>query len=111
LVLGEDPGLLNRLSSPSGLLLTMLWFVAGMGWALWRLWFCQETLSPGRIELGLGVVVVLVLLSALGAANYKHPALLITWEWLVLLLAFLLVRQLVRSPDDCRGLLAVLVAT
>jgi O-antigen ligase len=111
LVLGEDPGLLDRLSSASGLLLSMLWFVAAVAYAGWRAYFRQEV--PGRclVEWGLAGVVVLVFVSARGAARYQHPALLIAWEWVVLLLAFGLVRRLARSAEDCRGLLAAVLAT
>src|SRR4051794_21914797 len=38
LVLGEDPGLIDNLSDPLGMVLTMLWLVAAAGWAVWRFW-------------------------------------------------------------------------
>jgi hypothetical protein len=108
--LGEDPGLLNRLSDPRGLLLSLLWFVAAVGWAVWRARSRQTTWRGSAVEAGLLAVVALVWTSAIGAAHYKHPAILIASEWLVLLVAFCLVRQLARTPEDDRGLLAAILA-
>src|SRR5262249_28268238 len=59
---------------------------------------------------GLASVALLVFVSV-SAAHYRHPALLVAWEWLILVLAFFLVRQLARDEASCRGLLAVVVAT
>jgi hypothetical protein len=111
LVLGEDPGLLNRLSSAWSLLLTQLWFVAAVGWAVWRAWSGQTRWRGSAVEAGLLALAALVWVSAEGVAHYKHPARLIAAEWLVLLCAFCLVRQLARTPEDNRGLLAALVAS
>jgi hypothetical protein len=111
LVLGEDPGLLNRLSNAWSLLLSLLWFVAAFGWAVWRAWSGQTTWRGSTVEAGLLAVAALVWSSAAGAAHYKHPALLIASEWLVLLAAFCLVRQLARTPEDDRGLLAAILAS
>jgi hypothetical protein len=89
----------------------MLWLVVAVGWAIWRVWSRQETWSGTAVEVGLFVVVLLVSLSAATAAHYKHPALLIAWEWLILLFAFSLVRQLARTPEENRALLAAVLAT
>jgi hypothetical protein len=111
LVLGEDPGLLDLLSGTSGLILSMLWLIAAAAWAVWRAWFKQNTPLFGGVELGLAAVTAVIFLSSLVAAHYQRPALLIAWEWLILVLAFCLIRQLARRPEDVRGLLAVLVAS
>jgi O-antigen ligase len=111
LVLGEDPGLLDRSSSATGLVLTLLWFLAAVGWALWRGWSGQASWSLGAVEGGLLAVVGAVMTSALGAASYKQPAWLIVSEWLVFLIAFVLVRQLARTEGDNRRLLAALLAS
>jgi O-antigen ligase/tetratricopeptide (TPR) repeat protein len=111
LVLGEDPGRLDRLTPASGLILSLLWFVAGAGWAVWRAWSRQRTWSGSLVEAALAAVVVLVFLSALAAAPYKHPAYLIGCEWVILLLAFCLVRDLVRTSAENRALLAAILAT
>lgn len=111
LVLGEDPGLLDHLSDPGGLLLAFLWLVAALFWAVWRAWSGDTSWRGGLVELGLLGVVVVQFVSASVAAQYKHPAWLIAWEWLVLLVAFVLVRQLSASPLERRLLLAAVLAT
>jgi hypothetical protein len=111
LVLGEDPGLLNPLSGSASLVLSVFWLVAAVGWALWRVLFRRDTWYASGVEAGLLGVVGLMFLSAGWAARYQHPAWLIAWEWVVLLVAFCLVRQLVRTADDNRGLLAAVLAT
>jgi hypothetical protein len=63
------------------------------------------------VEGGLLAVVAAIFLSAAVAASYKHPAWLIAWEWLAVLVAFLVVRQMVRTPaDNCRLLAAILAS-
>jgi O-antigen ligase len=112
LVLGEDPGLLDRpMSDPYGLVISLLWLVLAVGWAGWRMASQQSTWHASAVDLGLAAVAGLVFLSSLVAASYKHPAWLIAWEWVVLLIVFCLVRQLGTSTDDRRGLLAALLAT
>jgi O-antigen ligase/tetratricopeptide (TPR) repeat protein len=111
LVLGEDPGLLDRLSGWAGLVLSLLWLFAAAGWAVWRAWSGQTAWRASAVEACLLAAVVLVFFSAAAAASYKHPAWLIASEWFVLLVAFCLVRQLAITPGDNHCLLAVLLAT
>ncbi len=111
LVLGEDPGLVDHLSGAAGLVLTLLWLVAAVGWAVWRAWSQQAGWRASVVEGALLVVVILVFVSALGTASYKHPAWLIASEWFVLLVAFCLIRQLAVTSGDNHCLLAVLLAT
>jgi O-antigen ligase len=109
LVPGEDPGLLGPRANAGGLVLTFLWLAAATGWAGWRLWSGQGTWRGGLVEAALAVVALLFL-GAAAAASYRHPAWLIAWEWLVLLVAFSLVRQLAESEAERRGLLAAVLA-
>jgi O-antigen ligase/tetratricopeptide (TPR) repeat protein len=111
LVLGEDPGLTDHLSGAGGLVITLLWLVAAVGWAVWRAWSQQAGWRGSAVEAALLAVVILVLVSAIGAASYKHPAWLIASEWFVILVAFCLIRQLAVTPGDNHCLLAVLLAT
>jgi tetratricopeptide (TPR) repeat protein len=111
LVLGEDPGLLDHLSGAAGLVLSFLWLVAAVGWAVWRAWSGQAGWRASAVEGALFAVVILVFVSAIGAASYKHPAWLIASEWFILLVAFCLVRQLAVTPGDNHCLLAALLAT
>jgi tetratricopeptide (TPR) repeat protein len=111
-VLGEDPGLLDRrLSDSAGMVLSLLWLVLAVGWAIWRIWSKQGTWYASLVDVPLAVVVGLVFASSAWAATYKHPAWLIAWEWLILLVLFALVRQLARTPGERRSLLAAAVAT
>jgi tetratricopeptide (TPR) repeat protein len=110
-VLGEDPGLLDNLSEPSGLVLTLLTFLAAIGWAVWRLLARKGAWYGGLVEVGLALFVGLTFLSAAVAARYKHPAWLIAWEMLGLLVLFFVVRQLAVSALEQRGLYAAFLAT
>jgi hypothetical protein len=136
IVLGEDPGLLADLSDPGHTALTLLWLVAGAGWAVWRLLASRaekgktkgreaEAFGVGRagsvsdrsgggpgaavVEAALAATVVVVFVSAL-AARYRHPARLIAWEWVGLFAAFFAVRRLAARPAEQQGLLAALLA-
>lgn len=112
LVQGEDPGLLIKLySDASSQVLTFLWLSAAAAWALWRAWTGQRGWYAGAVEGGLAAVVGLTFLSAGFSAAYKHPAWLIAWEWLGMLVAFCLVRQMFRTAVEGQRLLAAILAT
>jgi O-antigen ligase len=111
IVPGEDPGLLRSVSEPSGMVLTLCWFAVGLGWMFWRLRSGQGEWYAGWIEAALLAATVFVFISAEAAARYKHPALLIAWEWFGLLLAFCVVRQLATTPEERQGLFAALLAS
>ncbi len=110
LVLGEDPGLLAPWSDTSSLVLTQLWLIGVLGWAIWRWWGKQPQFHLGPVEIGLALTVGLVFVSATGA-KYQHPAWLIGWEWLAFLVALFLVRQLAVKEGERNALVAVLLAT
>jgi O-antigen ligase len=110
IVLGEDPGLLADDSDAGGLLLTLLWFVTALVWAVWRVWARRGDWRGGLVEAGLLVAVGCYFLSTFVEAPYRHPARLISWEWLALLVGLFLVRQLAVDPDEQRRLTAVLLA-
>lgn len=110
LVSGEDPGLLAPQTGTSGLVLTLLWFLALLGWAVWRVWSKQGELHGGIVETGLLLAALAVAFST-AVAKYRHPAVLIAWEWLALFVALFLIRQLATSESDRRHLLAALIAS
>jgi O-antigen ligase len=110
-VLGEDPGMTDELSDAGGLVLNLLWMAAALGWAAWRLLSRKGDWYGGLVEAALLVLVVLVFFSAETAARYKHPARLIAWEWVGLLLAFVVVRQLAARSEDGHALFAALLAS
>jgi O-antigen ligase len=107
---GEAPGLISDLEGPGGLSLTLLWLLACVGWASWRLWTGIGDFRFGQVEFGLFALAGLVFLSAGMAATYKFPAWLTAWEWLGLALAFFLVRQLAAGPEEQHGLYCALLA-
>lgn len=112
LVLGEDLEVLLQLyGDASSLVLTFLWLALAAGWSLWRVWTGQRSWYASAVEGGLAAVVGVMFLSAAISARYKHPAWFIVWEWLALLVAFCLVRQMFRTAVDGQRLLAAMVAT
>ena len=110
LVRGEDPGLANPASDNGSMVLSLLWLLVGVGWAAWRLGARRGEWYVGIVEAALGLAVVLFFISAENAA-YKHPARIIAWEWLILLVAFLVVRHLAITPDVRHGLFCTFLAT
>jgi hypothetical protein len=121
-VLGEDPGMQYDLTDTSNMALTLVWLVAAVGWATWRLLVGRSGGETGGerwwppsgaavVEVALLAAAGMVFLSAEVAARYRHPARLIAWEWLGLFVAFFVVRRLAARPEDQQGLLTVLLAT
>ncbi len=126
LVLGEEPGLSANLADPWGMVMTLLWLLAAVGWAAWRFWLRPAALSPDRegagdetpnpvhwygglVQTALLATVALVFGSAKAAADYKFPAWLIAWEWFGLFVSFLVVRQLAVTPREQHGLFTVVL--
>lgn len=111
LVPTEDPGLRAALPDASGMVLTWLWIVTGLGWAIWHFWTRRDGLKIDLIEACLFVIVGLMLLSSYYSARYKFTAWLETWEWLSFVIVFCVVRRLASSPNAAHGLLSALLAT
>jgi hypothetical protein len=110
LVLGEDPGLLTPFPGIANQLLGILWLLAAVGWAAWRLSARHATWDGVIVELPFAVLVIVIALSASMPRGYRHPQMLIAWEWLILLAAFGLVRRLLRTTAESRALLAAMLA-
>ncbi len=110
LVPSEDAALLNPQSNPFGLAIPLLWLCGLVTWAAWRIWSSAPWYGT-LVEASLLVVVGFFFLATAVRASYKHPAWLVSWEWLGPLAAFFLIRQIARQPSDQRGLLAALLAT
>lgn len=111
LVPGEDPGKLLPGASPADLTLTFLWLLAAVGGAAWWAWNRPAAWNGGLVELALAGVVALAFVSTIVAASYKHPAWIISWEWAVLLVIIVLVRQVATRAGDDQRLLAAILAT
>ncbi len=113
------------LTDPWGMVLTLLWLLAAVGWTAWRYWLRPNPASGeptvsgrqvngwygGIVQTALLIVVAFVFLSAEIAAGYKFPARLIAWEWFGLFVSFFVVRQLAVTPMEQQGLFAVVLAS
>jgi O-antigen ligase/tetratricopeptide (TPR) repeat protein len=109
---GEDPTLQAKLEDldASSMILTIIWFVAAVLWAIWRLWSGKGTWHGGLIEAALLVVVGLTFFGAYMVAPYRHPARLMAWEWLGIVAGFFLIRQLAATREEQHLFFTVLLA-
>jgi hypothetical protein len=80
-------------------------------WGVWRAWSGESLWHGGRVELALLALVGVQFVAAGVAAQYKHAAWLVAWEWLVVLAAFVLVRQLAAPSGEHRLFVAAVLAT
>ena len=106
---GEDPGLLHDSTGAANLILVLLWLLAAVGLAAWRVWSRRGDWRGGLVETALLIAVVLAFVSA-ETAGYRHPARLIAWDWLALFIAVCLIRQLAVSVADQRAVFGVFLA-
>ncbi len=111
LVPGDDPGLLGEHPHAAGLWLNQLWLAMAAVWAAWRLSSRDVYWYVGAAELLLAAAVACVFVGAGLAARYRHPAWIIAGDWLGLLAAFVVVRQLAAGGEEQAGLFAALQAT
>ena len=109
LVPGEDPGLLHDSSGAINLILVLLWLLAAVGLAAWRVWSRRGDWRGGLVETALLVAVVLAFVSA-ETAGYRRPARLIAWDWVALFAAVCLIRQLAVSAADQQAMFGVFLA-
>lgn len=110
LIPGEDAGRLLLFTGAGNQVLTFLWIAVAVGWAAWRAWSQEGLWRFTLVEVGLFGLAILSFFSAQDAA-FKHPAWLLAWEWVGVLVAFCLVRQLARSPRENLGLFSAILAT
>ncbi len=112
---GEDAGRLLPTTGTGDLVITLLWLLTAVGWAIWRAWFAPKPCRTSHVEVGLlalgAVFFVSSSIAAHSHSSYAHPAWLLSWEWLAVLSAFWLVRQLARSDEENAALIAVILAT
>lgn len=111
LLAGTDPGRLLPETGMGSLWLVLLWLLAAVAWASWRIWTGQTSWHRGFLEPGLLTLAALIFLSVLGGARLRQAGWLFAWEWLAIFLAFVVVRQLPCSERETRSLLAVILAT
>ncbi len=99
LVAGEDPGRLRSPESISGIWINMFWIAAALLGALWLARSRRPLRLGGWVPASLHVVTIVVLVTTLAVSCYRHPGVLMTWEWVTVGLAFLLVRAVASDAD------------
>jgi hypothetical protein len=101
---------LSPFSTDTGdLVLTLLWLLTGLGWAVWFVWARPPIPRFGLVEAALVVFGALTLASVTQAA-YARPARVGMWQTVAVLFAFGLVRVLARTPPQNFALLHALLA-
>ncbi|MDA1054725.1 MAG: O-antigen ligase family protein [Planctomycetota bacterium] len=95
-----------------GVSLLMAWFVLCAGFIVTGAVQRNLRLRIGAIEIAMLLFVALHTLSALVLADAGQPrqTLNMLWQWVGFAVAFLLVRQVVRTPRESRALVAVMIA-
>ena len=115
LVSGEDPGRLHSPEAASGQILNLLWLLVALGGCIWLARAPRPFRLGGRVAVGLMIVALLVLLSAVAGDRYHHPAWLIFCEWAILPVSFTLARELTPDADpetdSAGGILSAILAT
>lgn len=89
--------------------MTFFALIACAGWLGYRLWASDPEVHFGAFEV---ILLCLAGLFFLGAtyASAKRPALFTAWEWLGMVLLLVLIRQVIRTPQERQGILAVMLA-
>ena len=110
LVAGENPGRLHSPESISGVWLNMLWIATALTGAVWLARSRRALRLGGWVPAGLHVTTAVLLLATLAVSCYRHPGVLMTWEWATLGIAFLLVRAVASDAEpsnDSAGALQI----
>jgi hypothetical protein len=115
LVAGEDPGRLNQPEVTSSMILNLCWLVTAIAAAIWLARSPRKLQMDWPIFLGLTLVSGLLFLSTMVAKCYRHPAWLISSEFAILPVLFLMIRQLAAdedpASDSAGGLLRAMLAS
>jgi hypothetical protein len=115
LVSGEDPGRLEMPEATSGIILNLCWLVTAIFAAVWLARSPRMLQVNWPVFLGLTLVTGLSFLSTIVAKCYRHPAWLISSEFAVLPVLFLMIRQLAADEDShsdsAGGLLRAMLAS
>jgi hypothetical protein len=99
LVAGEDAGRLHSSESVSGIWLNMLWITAALVGALWLGRSHRPLRLGGWVPAGLHFSTASIIFVTLAVSCYRHPGWMMTWEWAVLGIVFLLVRAVASDTD------------
>ncbi len=95
-----------------GITLLMAWFVLCAAFLITAALQRNMRLRLGATEIALLVFIALHTLSALVLADAGQPrqTLNMLWQWIGLGVAYLLVRQVVRTPEESRAVVVVMIA-
>ena len=106
--------LLPSEAAPSGLgvALLMAWFVVAAAYVVMGVFQQRLRLRIGATEIAVLVFIALHTLSALVLADAGQPrqTLNMLWHWVGFAVAFLLVRQVLHTPQESRALVSVMMA-
>jgi hypothetical protein len=115
LVSGEDPGRLQTPEATSGIILNLCWLGTAVLSAIWLARSPRKLKIDWPIFLGLVLVAALFFLSSGVAKCYRHPAWLISFEFAILPILFLVIRQISAdedpTSDSAGGLLRAMLAS
>jgi hypothetical protein len=111
LVPGEDPGLLSDPPRTADLWMTQCWLVLAAALVAGQVLLRRGGRYLGWPEAFLLLAVGAVVTSAVLAARYRHPAWIVTGDWLGFLMSFVVVRQLAVGESEQGRLFAALQAT
>jgi len=111
LVSGEDPALSSTVTDPSGITLTLMWFLLASAWSLWAFLSKVRVLPFGIIEVGLILLAGVYFISAELVARNQYAASLFSWEMLGMVCCFFAIRQATLYDREQKALWNVLLAT
>jgi O-antigen ligase len=94
-----------------GLAMVMLWIALATFWLLGVLGHAKFELRFGWTDVAAVVLVGWYVVSGIGAVMHgtPRPAMNMLWEWIGLGLSFFMVRQLVRTAQETRAVVAVMI--
>lgn len=112
LVDSADPGRLRLTTSGTSIWFNLLIWVSLLGVCCWKMLSGRHVRWRGiDAVLALGGIGAIALINARQEGVYARPSLFLGWEWLTLAVLCFVVRQLITSAEDRRGVVNVIVAS
>jgi O-antigen ligase len=98
-------------SAGEGIPFVQYWLLLSLAWVAVRLRRQRDPLALGGVELLLLVLTAwYIVCGIIGAARGSpRPVINSVWEWIGIVVAFLLIRQLIKTPAECRAIVLVMI--